>query len=90
MSGPRPRPPRPARNAGPMFYAIRMRERGFPVDFVDWRDLEKGRRVLASEDEVHERIESRYDFKIEDSWHNVCVYRVLGNRVGGDRDEPEE
>ena len=43
-----------------MFYVLRMRETGFSVEFTDWKNLGKDRRVLASEEEVCEGIEERY------------------------------
>ncbi len=71
------------------FYKNRMKEAGLDADYIDWKELHAGDRVLAAENGVRTFIETHYTYKTIDNWYNVWVYEITG-RTAEDSTSEEE
>lgn len=64
-----------------LFYKYKLVEKNQIINFVDENNLKKGDRILLMDEEAKKIVESKYEFKIIDTFNEVTAYEILNVKL---------
>lgn len=63
-----------------LFYLDVLHDEGVHTTFKNWKKLDPGNVVIASQDKIQEYVENHYDYKIINRYWNVITYKINGSK----------